>query len=94
MNAAGVEAYRVSFDWSNLTSVAGQAGAHAVVVFKDSRGRYYGVDNMTWKPIWLKGNNSQEWANFIAGMDSSTSVRNTVASKAASLNSNSAFAAN
>ena len=86
MNASGVEAYRVSFDWSHLSGISGGQGAHAVVVFKDARGRYYGVDNMTWKPIWLKGNNSQEWATFIAGMDTSTSVRNTVASKAASFN--------
>jgi len=86
MNAAGVVAYRVSFDWSKLTGLSGEQGAHAVVVFKDSRGRYYGVDNMTWKPIWLKGNNSQEWSTFIAGMDTSAHVRKTVASKAASFN--------
>jgi hypothetical protein len=94
MNAAGVEAYRVSFDWSNLNSVAGQSGAHAVVVFRSAQGRYYGVDNMTWKPIWLKGNNSQQWATFIAGMDTSASVRDTVASRAASLDSGSAYARN
>jgi hypothetical protein len=93
MNAAGVEAYRVSFDWTNYTSSpSSPSGAHAVVVFRDSRGRYYGVDNMTWKPIWLKGSSAQEWTSFIAGMDSSTSVRNTIASNAAKVGGNVGYA--
>lgn len=88
MNAAGVEAYRVSFDWSDyLSSPSADQGAHAMVVYKDNRGRFYGVDNMSWKPVWLKGKNSQEWSAFFAGMNCSTSTRKTIASNAATLQS-------
>jgi hypothetical protein len=73
---AGGEAYLVVYDWTNLKRDfrSQGSGRHAMVVYRDAKGRYYGVDNATWKPVWLKGSTPSEWAAFFAGMDQQTSV--------------------
>jgi len=39
---------------------------HAFVVYRDSKGDFYGMDNMTKKPIWLSGKKPAEWAKRFA----------------------------
>jgi predicted secreted Zn-dependent protease len=81
MDRAGVEAYHIIYDWQNL-DLRKQTGAHALIVFRDERGRYYGVDNMTWKPVWLQGHTPREWVKFFSGMDTHTQVVSQVATHA------------
>lgn len=76
---AGGEAHLVVYQWHNLhNGVDGQwssgEGRHAIVVYRDSKGRYYGMDNNTWKPVWLKGQAPGEWAQSFAGMNASTRI--------------------
>jgi hypothetical protein len=76
---AGGEAHLVVYQWQNLQNgVNGQwssgEGRHAIVVYRDAKGRYYGMDNTTWKPVWLKGQTPGEWAQSFAGMDASTRI--------------------
>jgi hypothetical protein len=75
---AGLEAYYIVYDWKNL-DLQKDTGAHALIVFRDERGRYYGMDNMTWKPVWLQGSTPQEWVKFFSGMDTQTQVVSKVA---------------
>ena len=84
LDAAGIQAYKVSFDWESYKfNARARTGSHMIVVFKDSRGRYYGMDNMARRPVWLRGNSPAEWTEFFAGMDMGTGVSNSVASRAA-----------
>ena len=73
---SGGEAYLVVYDWTNLKRDfrSQGSGRHAIVVYRDAKGRYYGVDNATWKPVWLKGSTPSEWAAFFGGMNLQTSV--------------------
>ena len=83
LDAAGVEAYKVTFNWESYKfNARTRAGTHMFVVFKDPRGRYYGVDNMSRRPVWLQGNSPGEWTEFFAGMDMGTGVTNSMASSA------------
>ncbi|MDD5260435.1 MAG: hypothetical protein PHD76_01165 [Methylacidiphilales bacterium] len=84
MDAAGVEAYKVKFSWESYNFTARtRNGAHVMVVFKDARGRYYGMDNMALQPVWLRGDSAEAWTEFFAGMDLGVRVLDCVASRAA-----------
>ncbi len=84
MDAAGVEAYKVKFSWESYNFTARtRNGAHVMVVFKDVRGRYYGMDNMALQPVWLRGDSAEAWTEFFAGMDLGVRVLDCVASRAA-----------
>ncbi|MDD5260885.1 MAG: hypothetical protein PHD76_03460 [Methylacidiphilales bacterium] len=84
LDAAGIEAYKVTFDWESYNVGARtRSGAHMFVVFKDSHGRYYGMDNLALRPVWLQGDSPSEWSQFFAGMDMGTNVADSVASRAA-----------
>jgi hypothetical protein len=79
---AGKEAYYIVYHWEkmeqNITS-----GNHALIVFKDERGRFYAMDNLTWKPVWLRGETPPEWVKFFSGMNVDTRVMVHVATSAA-----------
>lgn len=62
MTEAGGETHLVIFDWKSGTG----HGTHAIVVYRDSEGRYWGMDNLQNKPVWLAGDNAQAWAEFFA----------------------------
>ena len=85
LDAAGIKAYKITFNWESYKFTARtRAGTHMFVVFQDSRGRYYGVDNMSRRPVWLQGNSPGEWTEFFVGMDMGTGVASSIASNAAS----------
>ncbi len=84
MDAAGIEAYKVKFSWESYNfNARTRNGAHVLVVFKDVRGRYYGMDNMALQPVWLRGDSAEAWTEFFAGMDLGVRVLDCVASRAA-----------
>lgn len=59
---AGGEAYLIVFDWTDDRRLSDR---HAMVVYRDAKGRYWGMDQQARKPVWLSGNTPQEWAwNF------------------------------
>jgi hypothetical protein len=60
----------------------GTSGNHALIVFKDERGRFYAMDNLTWKPVWLQGETPREWVKFFSGMNVETNVVSHVATSA------------
>jgi hypothetical protein len=62
MTQAGGEAHLVVFDWTS----ANNSGKHAIVVYRDKEGRYWGMDNLKQTPIWLAGTTPREWADFFA----------------------------
>ncbi|MEI6306572.1 MAG: hypothetical protein WCP33_07100 [Deltaproteobacteria bacterium] len=83
LDNAGIKAYKITFNWESYTFYARQRkGAHIYVVFQDSRGRYYGMDNMSTRPVWLQGHGAAEWTEFFAGMDTGTDLSHMVASHA------------
>jgi hypothetical protein len=85
LTAAGGESYLIIYNWDDLSyapttavrpsSPADQArGSHAFVVFRDAKGRYYGMDNKSWRPVWLKGETAQEWVTSFAGQQMTIQV--------------------
>jgi len=87
LDKAGVEAYKIVFNWESYNFYATKhSGTHAMVVFKDGRGRYYGMDNKSRRPVWLNGSSPEEWTAFFVGMDMGTGVANSLASRAAASN--------
>jgi hypothetical protein len=52
------EANIVIFDW---TLPMGKQGRHAMVVFRDPAGRLWAMDNLRDKPLWVKGDQPQDW---------------------------------
>ena len=95
LDAAGVEAYKVTFNWESYKFTAKtRIGTHMFVVFKDNRGRYYGIDNMARRALWLQGNSPGEWTEFFAGMDMGTGVSGYIASSAVRGMGNRALASN
>lgn len=58
LNSAGGEAHLIVFDWR----AGGQQGRHAMVVYLDQRGQYWGMDNIQRSPRRLDGaDNPEEW---------------------------------
>jgi hypothetical protein len=78
---AGKEAYHIVYRWEKMDRES-QNGKHALIVFKDESGRFYAMDNLTWKPVWLKGQTPREWVKFFSGMDVDTQVVSHVATTA------------
>jgi hypothetical protein len=79
---AGKEAYHIVYHWEKMEQ-NGTSGNHALIVFKDEKGRFYAMDNLTWKPVWLQGETPREWVKFFSGMDVDTKVVSHVATSAA-----------
>jgi hypothetical protein len=63
LTRAGGEAYLVVFDWTDENRLSDR---HAMVVYRDAKGRYWGMDNHANKPVWLSGSNPTEWASFFS----------------------------
>jgi hypothetical protein len=78
---AGKEAYHIVYHWEKMEQ-NGTSGSHALIVFKDERGRFYAMDNLTWKPVWLQGETPREWVKFFSGMNVETNVVSHVATSA------------
>lgn len=85
LNAAGGEAYLIIFRWEDMKAntfrevrSAGvfekSRGSHAMVVFRDSRGRYYGMDNQSWRPVSLLGRSVPEWVMSFSGQQIHTEL--------------------
>lgn len=55
----GGEAHHISYQWRDQD---GNADQHAMVVYRDAKGRFWGMDNMARKPRWLSGKNPSQWA--------------------------------
>ncbi|PAW77659.1 MAG: hypothetical protein B9S32_10295 [Verrucomicrobia bacterium Tous-C9LFEB] len=60
---AGGEAYLIVFDWQDDRRMSDR---HAFVVYRDAKGRYWGMDQRMNKPVWLAGKNPSEWAAFFS----------------------------
>lgn len=60
LDSKGHEAHLIIYEWkdSNLT-----VGRHAFVVYKDEKGRFFGMDNRLKQPMWLTGKNADMWVN-------------------------------
>jgi hypothetical protein len=52
-----VEVYMITYDWEKN----GRSGRHSIVVYGDGKGRYWGMDNMSRKPLWLDGTGVESW---------------------------------
>jgi hypothetical protein len=78
MVQAGGEAHLVVYQWNDAFAQGQKSGYHAIVVYRDSSGRYFGVDNLTWKPKWLKGSTPSEWAMFFAGFGKQVAVTQSI----------------
>ena len=59
----GHEAHFIIYEWKNESRTVGR---HAFVVYKDEKGRYYGMDNRLQQPMWLEGKTPEEWVKFFA----------------------------
>jgi len=64
MACAGTEAHYVVYDWQDDFHGTGR---HAFVVYRDSDGRYWGMDNRSVAPKWLSGQDPVEWVASFAG---------------------------
>lgn len=60
LSVKGHEAHLIIFEWKNehLTT-----GKHAFVVYRDEKGRFFGMDNRLKQPLWLSGEAPKEWVN-------------------------------
>ena len=58
---AGGESHVVIYDW---TDAAGFGQRHALFVYRDAAGRYWGIDNRHAQPKWLSGTTPTAWVNF------------------------------
>jgi len=68
INNAGGEATYVVYDWVDENR---SSGRHAFIVYRDSKGNYWGMDNVRHNPKWLDGKTPAEWVqNFASGVES------------------------
>ncbi|SDT93742.1 hypothetical protein SAMN05444156_0897 [Verrucomicrobium sp. GAS474] len=58
---AGGESHIVVYDW---TDAAGFGQRHALFVYRDTTGRYWGIDNRHAQPKWLAGTTPAAWVDF------------------------------
>jgi hypothetical protein len=61
---SGGEATYIIYDWRNESRVSGR---HAFIVYRDSKGRYWGMDNAHRQPKWLDGKAPSQWVSAFAG---------------------------
>jgi hypothetical protein len=61
---AGGESHLVIYDWVDEAHFSDR---HAFLVFRDAAGHYWGIDNRSPKPRWLRGTTPAEWAAFWDG---------------------------
>lgn len=66
MTVAGGEAHNIVYAWRNEDGII---GIHAMVVYLDSKGRYWGMDYRSEKPVWLSGKTSAEWVQSFRSHD-------------------------
>lgn len=59
LTRAGGESYYITFSWTNPS---GMSGRHAIVVFRDAEGDYWGMDSRAQRPLRVSGNSSSSWA--------------------------------
>jgi hypothetical protein len=78
---ADKEAYYIVYHWEKMQQNSG-SGYHATIVFKDERGRFYAMDNLTHNPVWLRGQTPGEWIEFFSGFNVETKVVSYVATSA------------
>ena len=57
---AGGESHIVVYDW---TDAAGFGQRHALFVYRDAEGRYWGIDNRHAQPKWLAGTTPASWVD-------------------------------
>ncbi len=60
---AGGEAYYIVYDWKNEDRFSGR---HAFVVYRDSKGRFWGTDQRHRQPQWLTGKDPKTWTEWFA----------------------------
>ncbi len=63
LTRAGGEAYIIVFNWTDENRLSDR---HAMVIYRDAKGRYWGMDNRANKPVWLQGSNPSEWVSFFS----------------------------
>ena len=69
---AGGEAHYIVYDWQ---IPGGGSGRHAIVVYRDAKGRYFGMDQSRRQPVWLTGNSANQWVGWFSGPGSTRVVR-------------------
>lgn len=72
LTQAGGEAHYVVYDWQNP---GGRSGRHAIVVYRDAQGRYFGMDQSMRTPVWLTGQSPSAWAAWFNGPGHTRVVR-------------------
>ncbi len=68
LDAAGVPSHVVIFEWSKTRPVP-EHGTHAILVFRCSDGRNYGLDSTSWPPRWLPDGEPSLWAQYFLAQD-------------------------
>ncbi len=63
LDLAGGEAHLIIYEW---TGEDRRTGRHAIVVYRDGKGRYWAMDAKSPRPRWVKGTTSQEWVTLFA----------------------------
>lgn len=63
----GIEAHLIIFDWHARSG--NRKGRHAYVVYRDGKGRYWGMDNVARMPRWLPGEEAKEWTSHFSRGD-------------------------
>ncbi|MEM9446057.1 MAG: hypothetical protein AAGA18_11985 [Verrucomicrobiota bacterium] len=58
MTTAGGESHLIIYEWKSRHEGKGR---HAVVVYRDSRGDYFAMDNRSRKPKWIGGKDPSSW---------------------------------
>ncbi|PAW76609.1 MAG: hypothetical protein B9S32_14620 [Verrucomicrobia bacterium Tous-C9LFEB] len=76
LNRAGGEVHLITYAWRKS---ADEAGIHAFVVYRDEDGRYWGMDNERYRPLWMSGTTPQAWGQFFSP-STTVSIRSHVSS--------------
>jgi len=62
--AAGGEAHYIVYEWDYPGKGSGR---HAIVVYRDAQGRYFGMDQTKRQPVWLTGSTPSQWVSWFNG---------------------------
>lgn len=62
--AAGGEAHYLVYNWKNME---GEWECHAIVVCRDAKGQYLGMDQTRRMPVLLIGKTPEEWVKWFHG---------------------------
>ncbi len=61
LEMAGGEAHFVIYEWTDSDR---RTGRHAIVVYRDEKGRHWAMDAKSPQPRWVKGTTPLEWVNL------------------------------